>query len=108
MPADTALLADIHFFELLDEQERGVLAAQLDHDRFPANHQLFKVGDPGEALYIVKSGEVEIYFKNVTGERIVLETARAGDMIGELSLLDSGPRSASAVVTKDADLLRLD
>ncbi len=108
MPADAALLADIQFFELLDEQERGALAAQLDHDHFPAGHNLFKVGDPGDALYIVRSGEVEIFFRNDTGERIVLETARAGDMIGELSLLDSGPRSASALVTTEADLLRLD
>ena len=108
MPADTALLADIQFFELLDEQERGTLAAQLDHDHFPAGHNLFKVGDPGDALYIVRNGEVEIFFRNDTGERIVLETARAGDMIGELSLLDSGPRSASALVTVEVDLLRLD
>jgi len=108
MPADTALLADIQFFELLDEQERGTLAAQLDHDHFPTGHNLFKVGDPGDALYIVRSGEVEIFFRNDTGERIVLETARAGDMIGELSLLDRGPRSASALVTAEVDLLRLD
>ena len=108
MPADTALLADIQLFELLDEQERGTLAAQLDHDQFPAGHNLFKVGDPGDALYIVQSGEVEIFFRNDTGERIVLETARAGDMIGELSLLDNGPRSASALTTTAVDLLRLD
>ncbi|MCC7359952.1 MAG: DUF1003 domain-containing protein [Anaerolineales bacterium] len=108
MPADTALLADIQLFELLDDQERGALAAQLDHDRFPAGHQLFKLGDPGDALYIVQSGEVEIFFKNDTGERIVLETARAGDMIGELSLLDNGPRSASALAITPVDLLRLD
>lgn len=108
MPADTALLADVQFFELLDEQERGALAAHLDHDHFPAGHTLFKVGDPGEALYIVSSGEVEIFFRNDTGERIVLETVRAGDLIGELSLLDGGPRSASALVTTDVDLLRLD
>ncbi len=108
MPADTALLADIPFFALLDEEERGTLAAQLDHDHFPAGHNLFKVGDPGEALYIVQSGEVEIFFRNDTGERIVLETARAGAMIGELSLLDGGARTASAVVTAEVDLLRLD
>jgi len=51
---------------------------------------------------------VEIYFKNDTGERIVLETARTGDFFGEISLLDGGPRTASALVTEDLDAVVVD
>jgi len=108
MLADTALLADIEFFALLDEQERATLAGYLHHEHLPGGQHLFKVGDPGPALYIVRSGEVEIYFRNDTGERILLETARAGALLGELSLLDGGPRSASALATTAVELLRLD
>src|SRR5262249_37445059 len=50
----------------------------------------------------------EIFFKNDTGERIVLETAGKGDFFGEISLLDGGPRTASARVTKDLEAVVVD
>lgn len=108
MPTHAALLADIHLFQLLDEQERETLAAQLDVVVYPAGTVIFKVGDPGDALYVVRSGELEIFVTNNTGERIVLAHTRAGEMAGELSLLDGGPRTASALVTEDLEALRLD
>ena len=39
---------------------------------------------------MIRSGEVEVFFKDDTGTRIVLDTAEAGDVFGELSLLDGG------------------
>jgi CRP/FNR family cyclic AMP-dependent transcriptional regulator len=108
MPTDVALLAEVPFFQLLDEQERADLATQLDVVHFPAGHLIWKVGDPGGELYVIRSGEVEVFFKNDTGERIVLETSVVGDFFGELSLLDNGPRTASVVVTQDLEALKVD
>jgi CRP/FNR family cyclic AMP-dependent transcriptional regulator len=108
MPTDVALLAEVPFFQLLDEQERADLAQQLDVVHFPAGHLIWKVGDPGGELYVIRSGEVEVFFKNDTGERIVLETSVVGDFFGELSLLDNGPRTASVVVTEDLEALKVD
>ena len=59
-------------------------------------------------MYVVCSGVVEIFFKNDTGDRIVLETMRAGDFFGEISLLDGGPRTASALVLEPLEALRVD
>lgn len=108
MPTDAALLAEVQFFSLLDEQERADLATQLDIVHFPAGHSMWKAGDPGGELYVIRSGEAEVYFKNDTGERIVLETVRVGDFVGELSLLDRGTRTASVLVTEDLEALRVD
>jgi CRP/FNR family transcriptional regulator, cyclic AMP receptor protein len=108
MPTDSALLADIPLFALLDENERATLAAQLDVVEQKAGTLLFRVGDPGDALYIVRRGEVEIFVENDTGDRIVLAHTQAGEMTGELSLLDGGPRTASALVSEDVEALRLD
>jgi uncharacterized membrane protein len=108
MSTDAALLAEVPFFQLLDEQERAELARQLDVVRFPAGQAVFNVGDPGDSLYLIRSGEVEVFFKNDTGERIVLEHGRRGDFFGELSLLDGGPRTASVVATKEMEALRLE
>ena len=108
MQSDTALLDGLPFFELLDEGERAHLAAGLQVVSLPAGAGVFEYGDPGDALYIIRDGEVEIYVRDDTGTRILLETAGAGDVFGEISLLDSGPRTASASVTRDLEALCID
>ena len=108
MGADPEILAEVPFFSLLDDQERAALAARVDTISKPAGTALFNYGDPGDSLYIVRAGEVEIFFKNDTGEKIVLETAGKGDFFGEISLLDGGARTASAHVTKDLEAVVVD
>ncbi len=77
--------------------QRGVLAARVDEEHFKAGtRHLPPFGDPGDAMYVVITGSVELAFNNDTGEKIVLETARAGDFFGEMSMLDNGPRMATA------------
>jgi uncharacterized membrane protein len=106
--ADPEILTEVPFFALLDDQERSALAERVDTVSKPAGTTLFNYGDPGDSLYIVRAGEVEIFFKNDTGERIVLETAGKGDFFGEISLLDGGARTASARVTKDLEAVVVD
>jgi uncharacterized membrane protein len=106
--AKAELLGEVPFLALLDEKDRAALAADLDVVRFPAGKVLFNYGDPGDSLYVIRSGEVEVFFKDDTGARIVLDTAKAGDVFGELSLLDGGPRTASVVATQDLEALRVD
>jgi uncharacterized membrane protein len=102
------LLATLPLFEKLDEAERETLAQQVEVVRFNAGATLWNYGDPGGALYVIRSGEVEIFFKDDTGTRIVLETAGAGQHIGEISLLDGGPRTASAMALTDVEAIRVD
>jgi len=108
MPTDAALLAEVPFFEFLSYEERAMLAAQVEVVSFPTGRTIFNYGDPGDSLYVIRSGQVEIFFKDDTGERILLETAGRGAFFGELSLLDNGPRTASVLVTEDLEALRVD
>jgi uncharacterized membrane protein len=108
MSADPRLLTGVPLFALLDEQERTTLAERMETVTFPAGTALFHRGDPGDSLYVVRSGEVEIFFKNDTGERFVLEVAGPGDFFGEISLLDGGARTASAIATKDLEAVVVD
>jgi len=105
---EAALLAEVPFFQLLDDEERNILASQLDVVRFKAGEMIFSYGDPGDSLFVIREGEVEVFFKDDTGGRIVLETARSGDFFGELSLLDNGPRTASVVAVRATEALRVD
>ena len=109
MPADASLLAEIAFFQLLDDAEREALAQHFDPVTIPAGSLVFSYGEPGDSLYVIRKGSVEVFTKDDTGSRIVLETSGPGELFGEISLLDGGPRTASVLV-KDEDLeaLRLD
>ena len=108
MPADSTLLASVPLFERLDEEERALLASQLDEVTVEAGQHVFRRGDEGGAIFIVSSGEVEIYVEDTTGQRIVFETAKAGEFFGELSLLDGHPRSASALAVSPTRALCVD
>jgi len=108
MCPEADLLKEIPLFALLEDRERGELAARLELERFAKGQTVFHIGDPGEALYIISSGEVEVFFKNDTGERMVLEKAAKGDFFGELAFLEGGSRSASVVATCDTEVFRLD
>jgi CRP/FNR family transcriptional regulator, cyclic AMP receptor protein len=105
---DPQLLADIRFFELHDEEDRRELARLVDELQFEKGSRLFEKGDRADELYIVHTGKVEIFIRNVTGEKIVLTVAEQGDLFGELSLVDRGPRTATAIALEDTKLIVLD
>jgi len=108
MPCDPIYLANIQMFELLNEGDRVALAAVVDELSVPAGHTLFQAGDPGDSLFIVRSGQIELFIKDTAGQRIVLTTSEAGDMFGELAMLDTGPRTATALALTDSEVLVLD
>jgi CRP/FNR family transcriptional regulator, cyclic AMP receptor protein len=105
MPADVTLLAQIPFFALLDEQERATLAQLIDTTLVPRGTQLFHRGDAGESLFAIRSGRVEVFVESHEGQRLVLNTIGPGELFGEISLLDGGPRTASAATLEDCELL---
>jgi CRP/FNR family transcriptional regulator, cyclic AMP receptor protein len=108
MPADADLLAPIPLFRSLTAEERGVLAALVDVVSIPAGATIFEYGDVGDALYVIRSGQVEVFLTDDTGHRIMLDDAGPGDFFGEIGLLAPGPRTASAVVKSDLEALLVD
>lgn len=101
------LLADIHLFA-------GLMPAQLDWIAQRAHRRVFEAGrnvltmeQPGEAVYIILHGTVKIHIEQ--GERdVILSILGAGDLLGEMSLIDSVGRSASAVTLESCLLLWMD
>jgi CRP/FNR family transcriptional regulator, cyclic AMP receptor protein len=70
---------------------------------FPAGGTVFKQGDPGDCLYIVQSGELEM----VIGDKIV-ELCGPNEVIGFMSMIDGAPRTSTARAKSDAELSKLD
>jgi uncharacterized membrane protein len=108
MATTAEILGEVPFFALLDEAERAALAERVDEKKLARGQIIFHQNDPGGSLFIVRTGEVELWIKKDTGEKMVLETAKAGDFFGEISLLDGGPRTASATIVADAELIVVD
>ena len=108
MPCDAEMLAGVELFEHLGDEDRVSLAKVVDLRRLDAGATLFNTGDPGESLYIVRSGEVELYIRDTTGQKIVLTVASTNEIFGELALLDNKPRTATAIALVDTELLELD
>jgi uncharacterized membrane protein len=103
-----SLLAEVPLFQLLDADERAALAQMMEQADFPAGHRIFEEGDPGDRMYVICSGAVELATTDKFGQRLVLTTASRGDLFGELAMLDHGGRTAQATVLQDAALLVLD
>lgn len=108
MPCIALELAGVELFKLLDEDDRRALAEVVDVDNLRQDEILFHAGEPGDSLFIVKFGEVEIFIKDTTGQKIVLTVARQGDVFGELAMLDGKARTATAVALTETELFVLD
>jgi uncharacterized membrane protein len=108
MATTAQMLAEVPLFALLDSQERSLLAARVEVVRFDAGDVIFNYGDPGDSMFVLKSGDVELTVKTKTGENVVLERPTAGDFFGEISLLDEGPRTAKATAISDVEALEVD
>ncbi len=102
------LLAQAPLFKLLDPSERAELELALARRTFAAGETIFTIGEPGDSLYIVGTGSVELFVKDNTGAKIILTVCGAGEVFGELSLFDGGARTASALSLEDGEMLVLE
>jgi uncharacterized membrane protein len=103
----TPLLRSIPMFAGLNDEDLAALSAALTRREFKAGKMIFALGDAGNAMYIVDSGDVNIHLPGQNSQRISLKDVSRGEYFGELALFDEKPRSASAVATSDTVLLEL-
>jgi len=94
--AAVALLRRTRLFAELREDTMRALADRSVERSYPRHGRLFYQGDPGSGLYVLASGLVKVIVTSEDGEEMVLVTLGPGDAFGELSIVDGGPRSASA------------
>jgi uncharacterized membrane protein len=101
------MLAYVPLFALLDDEERAALADVLQVARFPKGKAIFRTGDVGGALYLVNAGLVRVSIENNEGTQVILGEYGRGQVFGEISLLDGGPRTSTAMALDDSEVLIL-
>jgi CRP/FNR family transcriptional regulator, cyclic AMP receptor protein len=95
-------------FRALGERERTELAAHAQPRSFAASQPVFHVGEPGYSMMGVVVGTVRIWLPTPKGRDIILADLSAGELFGEIALLDGQPRSANATALTNCELLVLE
>jgi signal transduction histidine kinase len=101
------IIASVPLFAGLDRQQVTQLCRSSRRLVVKTGDLVIQEGAPGHALYIVLSGELEIS-KSDEGRDLVLAVRKAGEFLGEMSLIERAPRTASARATTDSELLEID
>jgi CRP/FNR family transcriptional regulator, cyclic AMP receptor protein len=107
MSTTVTMIGEVPIFELLDPEEREALAQMMDCRDYKSGRTIFHYGDAGGEIFILRSGRVELFVESNDGEKIILAENERGDVIGELSFLDGGPRTATAVAREDTEVLTM-
>jgi cAMP-dependent protein kinase regulator len=102
-----SLLATSSLFRSFPPQERKQILSKFSMEVVPAGATVLEEGAPGDSLYIIKEGQVEVFTVDVQGAPLTLAQLKEGDFFGEISLLTGRPRTASIKVLQAAELLRL-
>ncbi len=100
-------LRGVHLFQSLSHHDSERLAASLKRRSLKKGEALFRKGDEGTSLYIVKSGSVKIVLPSDMGDEVTPAILSEGDFFGEMALLDGLPRSADVVALEPSELLAL-
>jgi CRP/FNR family cyclic AMP-dependent transcriptional regulator len=100
----------LHKVPLFSDLNEGELArfAEVTREReYPKNSVILFEDDPGDALYIVSTGQVKVVLIGEDGREVILSVLGDGDFFGEMALIDDEPRSAHVIAMKDSQLLVL-
>jgi len=100
-------LAQSEWFASLNADARRVLGQRMRRRRYKGGTVLFNKGDMGITLYLIIKGQVRLLDPVESGEELILGVVSEGKSVGELSLFDGEPRSATAVAVDDVEVLAL-
>lgn len=100
-------LREAPLFKALDDEAATSLRKSMLLQELKKGQTLFQEGQTGDRLYLVKSGKVKLSHASGDGRESVFMVLGPGDMFGELSLFDPGPRTSTAIAVTDSEILGL-
>lgn len=101
MPLLMKTLKQVELFQGLSSLQLEQVSAICHVHIWARRDTIFKQGDPADTLYVIASGQVEIAVHNTQGDLQPEIYLGAGQIIGEMGLVDAGTRSASAIAAED-------
>ncbi|HEU5042553.1 MAG TPA: Crp/Fnr family transcriptional regulator [Nocardioidaceae bacterium] len=104
---DNDVLRQAPLFSALDDEAAGALRASMSETKLRRGEVLFHEGDAGDKLYVVTEGKIKLGRTSSDGRENLLAILGPGQMFGELSLFDPGPRSATVTAVTDCTFMSL-
>ncbi|MFZ5755625.1 MAG: mechanosensitive ion channel family protein [Pseudomonadota bacterium] len=104
----TAVLRGAELFTHLTGDEVETLADRLVYAPYAAGDVITRQGDTAHWLYLVSSGEAEVFIENGDGTRRQVNVLSAGSFFGEMALLTGAPRRATVIARSNVECYRLD
>jgi uncharacterized membrane protein len=108
MACDPQELRHVPLFELLDDEEAAVLAAQVELKRFAPRQRIYKIGDPGNQAYVMMSGSVRVTTVDEDHQEVVVDQPGHGDFFGFASMLEQTPHQTNAIAMEETICLEVD
>ncbi len=108
MPPDPfEVLRSVPLFREVAEGDLRALAQLVRERSHPRGSLILTQGDPGEALFLIRSGQVKVSVLAEDGREVILSVLAPGSFFGEMALVDDEPRSAHVIAMEDTTLLQL-
>ena len=108
MACDLEVLRHVPLFALLDNDELGVLAAQVEFRQFKPRQRIWKIGDEGGRGYVILSGIVQVKTIDEDQQEVLLDQPGEGEIFGFASMLDGTPHQTEAVALEACDCIEVD
>jgi len=108
MPCAPHELRHVPLFSLLDDDELGVLAAQVELRNFAPRQRIYRLGDPGDRAYILLSGAVRVTTIDEDQQEVLVDQPQHGDFFGFASMLEQTPHKTTAAATEVSVCLEVD
>lgn len=102
------LLSKSLLFGALDDAARRELGTRVHRKSFNSGEPIFHVGDPGQSMMVILTGTVRVSLPGPRGKGVILADLGAGELLGEIALLDGRERSADAAALTKCELLVLE
>ena len=108
MPCAPEELKHVPLFELLDDDETAILAAQVEVREFVARQRIYKIGDVDGKAYVVMSGSVRVTTVDDDQQEVVIDEAKHGEFFGFASMLEGVPHMTNAMALENTVCLEVD
>ncbi|MGC5615432.1 Crp/Fnr family transcriptional regulator [Georgenia sp. Z1491] len=105
---DGDVIDSVPLFEDLEEADRAALLQVMGQIKLRRGEILFREGEPGDRLYILIDGKVKVGHRSADGRENLLAVLGPGELLGELTLFDPGPRSTTATAVAPTRMLVLE
>ncbi len=102
------VLKNVPLFALLDDDEVGVLSAQVEYKKFSARQRIYKMGEKSGRAYVIVSGSVSVITVDQDGQEVVVDQPGPGEFFGFASMIEGIPHQTTATAVTDSECIEID